>query len=205
MRLLIDVLPRQPCTCAQPVMPDLTPMPEHVVRDLVLELVDEGRPLRARTDDRHLALEHVPDLRQLVERGAAKEGADASSSRVVAHRPDRTGARLCVDAHRAELQNHELAPVQPHAHLTIEDRAAILEPDQQCNDGQEGQQHDHRHGGDRQVHGALGQGVPALERHLRQIDDRDAVDVFEGGPQRGVLEEIGNQTDLDALAVDLVE
>src|SRR5262249_15816464 len=36
---------------------------EHVLRDLVLELAHEGRPLGARADDRHVAGEDVPELR----------------------------------------------------------------------------------------------------------------------------------------------
>src|SRR5687767_3560135 len=40
---------------------------QHVLRNAVLELLDEERPLRARTDDRHIALQHVPELRQLIE------------------------------------------------------------------------------------------------------------------------------------------
>src|SRR5436305_11460658 len=40
---------------------------QHVLRDAVLELLDEERPLRTRADDRHVAAEDVPELRQLVE------------------------------------------------------------------------------------------------------------------------------------------
>src|SRR5690606_28098265 len=49
----------------------------HVLRHLLLELRDEHRPLRARPDDRHLALEHVDELRQLIEARAAQERPEA--------------------------------------------------------------------------------------------------------------------------------
>src|SRR5689334_21672905 len=49
---------------------------QHVLRDAVLELLDEERPLRSRSDDRHVALEHVPELRPLIEIVTAQEGAD---------------------------------------------------------------------------------------------------------------------------------
>src|SRR5688572_32818548 len=56
---------------------------QHVLRDLVLELLDEERALRARADDRHLALEHVPELRQLVEIQPPQPAADHRGARVV--------------------------------------------------------------------------------------------------------------------------
>src|SRR5690606_9196687 len=37
------------------------------IGDLPLELIDEHRPLRARPNEAHVASEHVPELRQLVE------------------------------------------------------------------------------------------------------------------------------------------
>src|SRR6185369_8400888 len=60
-------------------------------------------------------------LRELVETGLAQEGAPASPPRVVAAGPDRAGMRLGVDAHGAELQHPERAPVQPTALLAVED------------------------------------------------------------------------------------
>ena len=41
------------------------------------ELLEEQRPDRARADDAHLAAQHVPQLRQLVELGGAQDPADA--------------------------------------------------------------------------------------------------------------------------------
>src|SRR5688572_5856347 len=40
---------------------------QHVLRDAVLELLDEVGALRPRADDRHVAADDVPELRQLVE------------------------------------------------------------------------------------------------------------------------------------------
>src|SRR5882672_10260863 len=56
---------------------------QHVLRDLVLELGDEVRPLRTRTDNRHLAAQHVPELRQLVEVRLAQQLADRRAPRVL--------------------------------------------------------------------------------------------------------------------------
>ena len=46
-------------------------------RHLGLEVVEELRPLRPRADDRHLAAQDVPELRQLVEAEEAQEPAAA--------------------------------------------------------------------------------------------------------------------------------
>ena len=47
------------------------PGPHHealpVLRDLAGELLEEGRPDRARPDDGHVAAQDVPELRHLVE------------------------------------------------------------------------------------------------------------------------------------------
>src|SRR4051812_22426918 len=40
---------------------------KHVLRNAVLELLDEKRPFGTRSDDRHVAAEHVPELRQFIE------------------------------------------------------------------------------------------------------------------------------------------
>ena len=91
MRFSSDVLPRQPLTCAQPVMPGLHLVTQHVLRDPVLELLDEVRPLGTRADDRHVAAQDVPELRQLVEVEPAQPAADRRAPRVVVARPDRAG------------------------------------------------------------------------------------------------------------------
>ncbi len=108
MRFSSDVLPRQPLTCAQPGDARLHLVPEHVLRNPVLELLDEEGPLRARADDGHVALEHVPELRQLVDVVLAQPAADA------AWRAGRCrgaqigpGHVLGVDRHRPELVDGE--------------------------------------------------------------------------------------------------
>ena len=76
MRFSIDVLPRQPLTWAQPVRPALHLVAQHVLRDPLLELIDEVRPLGPRADQRHVAAQHVPELRHLVDVGPAQEPPD---------------------------------------------------------------------------------------------------------------------------------
>ncbi len=74
----VSVSPRKPFTCAQPVMPGLHLVPDHVAVDqLAVQLVVRHR-VRPRPDHAHAPLQHVDELRQLVERGAAQERAEAA-------------------------------------------------------------------------------------------------------------------------------
>ena len=92
--------------------------------------LDHGGP---RADEAHVALEDVPELRQLVEARAAQPPADRRDPRVVGHlerraRPSRCTRASCgfsVSAstlHRAELQEDERASVQAAAHLPEQHR-----------------------------------------------------------------------------------
>src|SRR5262245_21854420 len=46
---------------------------KHVLRDSVLELLDEVRALRSRSHDGHVAAKHVPELGKLVEIRSTKK------------------------------------------------------------------------------------------------------------------------------------
>ena len=105
---------------------------QHVLRNLVLELLDEVRPLGPRPDDRHVAAQHVPELRQLVEVRAAQEACRAASrADRRSLRPHRPGLALGVVVHRAELDDRERLAVEAHPLLAVEHRAARGQPDQQ--------------------------------------------------------------------------
>ena len=82
------------------------------------ELVDLSLQCRPGPDEAHVALEHVEQLRQLVEAGAAQDVADAGDPGVDGELEQRAGALvvglhggqpgLGVDDHRAELEHPEL-------------------------------------------------------------------------------------------------
>ena len=46
----------------------------------------------------------------------------------------------------------------------------------------------------------LTHGVEALQRHVVEVDDRDAVEILEPRPQRDELQQVGHDLDVDALA-----
>ncbi len=66
-----------------------------VVRDLCGQLLHEFRPFRTRTDEAHLADQHVPQLRHLVQSRPAQQTADRRDARIASpcSRPDRCRSR----------------------------------------------------------------------------------------------------------------
>src|SRR5436190_9093152 len=95
-----------------------------------LELLVVAQRQRSRPDEAHLAPEHVPDLRDLVQREAAENRPDRGHARVLAdleEGPVRLVRRFelglapsCAGVHRAELVHPELALAQPDAGVAVE-------------------------------------------------------------------------------------
>lgn len=93
---------------------------------VALDLVGERR---ARPDHAHVAAQDVPELGQLVHRGAPDQPANARDPRVALVDGVARSLALGADLHRAELQQLELLAAQADALLAIEDGASVLEPD----------------------------------------------------------------------------
>ena len=110
----------RPLTCAQPVMPGLDGEPPALAVGVLRDLHRDRRP---RADDRHLAAQDVDQVRQLVERGAAQERADAGDARVAL--VDRHAGAHVLGArdHRAQLEHVERLAVAADAPLAV-DRVA---------------------------------------------------------------------------------
>ena len=109
-----------------------------VVGDLLVQRADELGPLRAGPDNRHLALEDVEELRQLVEADRADDAAHRRDARVVFLRPDGAGADFGIGAHGAEFVDREQRAIQADARLAVEHRARRGEPDRQRGEQHEG-------------------------------------------------------------------
>ena len=97
-------------------------MPQCVVGVLLLELVDEEGSFGARTDDRHVADEHVNELRDLVDAQATQVFAHRGHARVVGSGQHGAGLFFGHHTHRTEFEDLELAPVLSDAGLTVENR-----------------------------------------------------------------------------------
>ena len=90
----------RPLTCAQPVRPGRDGEPPALAVGVVVDL-DLQR--RARPDQRHLAAQHVDQVRQLVDRRAAQERADAGDPRVALVDRHPGAHVLGAGDHRAQL------------------------------------------------------------------------------------------------------
>ena len=85
---------------------------------------------RARADQRHLAAQHVPEVRQLVERGAPQQRADARDAR--RRRRRRRGRRRSARRRRpscAACSTSNSRSVAPDAALAVDRRPGALEAD----------------------------------------------------------------------------
>src|SRR5579864_1203207 len=97
--------------------------------NLGTEHVDEERSLGPRSNEAHVAAQHVPNLRQLVEPSHAQDPADGGDTLISMGGPLRCAAALRVDAHRAEFIDGKGGAVTPDAFLPIENRSSTVETD----------------------------------------------------------------------------
>jgi len=93
-----------------------------------IDLVAEGR---TRADDRHLAPDDVPELRQLVDREPAEQAAGSRDPRIAAIDCEACALRLGSDHHRPELEQLEVCAVLADPRLPVEHRASICELDRE--------------------------------------------------------------------------
>src|SRR5579872_551325 len=93
-----------------------------VVRDFLLQHADEFRALRTWTYQTHLALQHVPQLRNLVHARKPEEFTHACDSWIVIEGPGGSGIRLRVRPHRSKFVTTENSAVAPNSFLTIQNR-----------------------------------------------------------------------------------
>lgn len=125
----------RPLTCHSPVTPGLTNNRRAVLSvpgDLAFERW-------ARADERHVALDHVEQLRQFVERVPPDEAADPGDPRVLADLEQHSGTDVVIgdvvlvlvgaDDHAAELVHRERGSAASHPLLTEEDRSSAADLD----------------------------------------------------------------------------
>src|SRR5690606_19417557 len=103
---------------------------KHIAAPVFTETFNKFRPLRPRTDQAHLAQQHVEQLRQLIQTGAAQKAAQWRNAFIIRLGP-RAGALATITKHlgfrinvlhRAKLEDLESLAVQTHALLTEDHR-----------------------------------------------------------------------------------
>ncbi len=109
-----------------------------VERDLFDETLDELRPLWTRADEAHVAFDHVPQLRELVQARGAEPPANPGEPLTVGKN---TSTLIVSVGHRSELDERERDVAQPGPALPEQHRRAERGPDQRGDgDKQRGQQ-----------------------------------------------------------------
>ena len=121
----------------------------------------KARALRPRTDKAHVALEDVPDLRQLIQPRPAQKRTKARTAPIIRVRPARS-VPLGVLAHGAKLIHSKRLAVLAQALLPKDRIARRVERDDQRDDRHRQCQHS-------QAHQRTGNVERALERKIRPL------------------------------------
>src|SRR5262249_30855878 len=188
--------------------PRLDAMAHAVERDLMGELLDEARPLRPRANEAHLALQHVDELRQLVNPRAAEKPPDAGHARVVDRGPFRLAVRLRLADHAAELQQPELLTPRADALLAVDDWGPALERDCQRGDHHDRRRKREEHERNEQIEQPFdGAARPVLPEAIA-VDEPARLERCEGYLAARALDEAGEVAHahaVDAARKQLVE
>ena len=166
---------------------------------------------RARPHEAHLALQHVPQLRQLVEAACAcrrpPTRVTRGSSFILKRAPEislsgasATPLALGAHPHGAELDDPEDAPAAAVALLPEEHGPAAVELHGRRDQRQQRRQQQQAEAGDRHVHDPLGQAHAAREAHRREVHDRHSLQLLDGGVGGEHLEEARHDREVHVRA-----
>lgn len=169
------------------------------------EFFDEERPFWSRTDEAHIAVEDVEDLRQFVQAGGTDEFADFGNTRVVFRRQLGTGIFFRIDAHGTEFIDFIFLAEAADTDLAVEDGTAVAEFDGQSDGNSEGQGTDGGHTGHDDVDGTLDGPLFDAETQALGPEDRDVVDFLQHGTVAEDFVRAGNDVGLDFFIRTIVD
>ena len=142
---------------------------------------DVRRVLGARADERHVAAQHVQELRDLVQLGAGEEPADTSEAGIIDDRERRPGR---VSPHLAELVHLELAAAMSDAARPVEHWSRLVEQDGKRDHQPERTGHDDQEAGDGDVECPRQEWQRAVEQELGERAEGRRQEHGEQGRQR---------------------
>lgn len=169
------------------------------------EFFDEEGPFWSGTDEAHIAVEDVEDLRQFVQAGGTDEFTDFGNARVVLRRQLGTGIFFRIDAHGTEFVDFIFLAEASDTDLTIEDGTTVAEFDGQSNRNSEGQGTDGGHTGHDDVDGTLDGPLFDAEAQALGPEDRDVVDFLQHGTVAEDFVRAGNDVGLDFFIRTIVD
>ena len=171
----------------------------------LFEFFDEERPFWSRTDEAHIAVEDVEDLRQFVQAGGTDEFTDFGNARVVLRRQLGTGIFFRIDAHGTEFVDLIFLAKAADADLAVEDGTAVAELDSQGDGNSEGQGTDGSDTGHDDVDSTLDGPLFDAEAQALGPEDRDVVDFLQHGTVAEDFVRAGNDVGLDFFIRTIVD
>src|SRR6266436_6652444 len=100
-----------------------------VMRDLMLKVPDQFRAFGPRPHEAHLALEHIPELRYLVDIPLPHKRADSKPARVVFRGPADFSVLLSVQSHAAKFHHIERLAIPAEPSLAVQNGSGRFEID----------------------------------------------------------------------------
>ena len=182
--------------------PDL--VPDHVAADeLAIDLVVRNS-VRPRADEAHLALQHVDELRQFIERGATQEPSDRRDARI-GLRCLADLAAVLEDGHRPELVDENLLALESVTALLEEHRSRRGELDRHRDEREHGRQQQQPDGRQHDVGQALRRAVRAMQRRVADRERRHAVDVDDARLDEVEGEQVRYEVDAGGRVAQVME
>lgn len=172
---------------------------------LLFEFFDEEGPFWSGTDEAHVAVEDVEDLRQFVQAGGTDEFADFGNTRVVFRRQLGTGIFFRIDAHGTEFIDFIFLAKAADTDLAVEDGTAITEFNSQSDGNGEGQGTDGGHTGHDDIDSTLDGPLFHAEAQALGPEDRDVVDFLQHGTVAEDFVRAGNDVGLDFFIRTIVD
>src|SRR5439155_22935105 len=133
----------------------------HVIeRNLLGQHRHELGSFGPRPDEAHLAFQDVQELGQFIDPRASEETPNARYARIVDACPARLAIHLRVLRHAAELKQRELGASRTDPLLSIDDRLAVFQHDEDGGQQHDGERDHEQHGGDGDIENTLHERPP---------------------------------------------
>ena len=166
-------------------------MPVGIRFQHLAELLVVHHRVRTRSNQRHISVKHIPELRQLIQARAAQKTANLCNAGIVFRSLAHIGT-IFHHRHRAELEHFKHALIAAPAALAEQNRPRTIELDRQRDQRHERRDHQRDNAADRQIFEPLDDGSPTSVTLGFDIEQSDRAQLRNPVRTRSV-EEIGSQ------------
>src|SRR5690606_6255826 len=183
--------------------PGLDPVALHVAVHQGLVLLVVRDRVWPRADDGHRALQHVDELRQLVQAGAAQECPERRDPRVTLAGLGNGAFFFLMDPHAAELPHLDRLAAESVTQLAEEYRPWGTELYANGDGDHQGRDHQEDQGRQDLVHGGLDQMRRTIQGTRAQVEYRQTANLLDGMVQKLKAKEVREQLDVGRRVVQL--